>query len=165
SYWIARFFGLEDSEHRPGALPAPTGLVTTGATDTTVSLRWNPVDGATDYAVHRDGTRIATSDAVSYTDTGLTAGSTHTYAVAARDADGRTGRLSGTVTARTTGATATCWTADNHAHVRAGRATTLGGYTYAAGSGQYMGLYNTFVTHTLKESPAGHYTVVDGSCP
>ncbi len=165
SYWIARFFGLEDSEHRPGTLPAPTGLVPTGATDTTVNLRWNPVDGATDYAVHRDGIRITTSDAVSYTDTGLTAGSTHTYAVAARDADGRTGRLSGTVTARTTGATATCWTADNHAHVRAGRATTMGGYTYAAGSGQYMGLYNTFVTHTLKESPAGYYTVVDGSCP
>ncbi|MEW2634096.1 PHB depolymerase family esterase [Streptomyces sp. NPDC048389] len=58
-----------------------------------------------------------------------------------------------------------CWTDSNYAHVRAGRATTAGGYTYAKGSGQYMGLYNTFVTHTLKESPAGHYVVADGSCP
>ncbi|MGW0816402.1 extracellular catalytic domain type 1 short-chain-length polyhydroxyalkanoate depolymerase [Streptomyces viridiviolaceus] len=165
SYWITRFFGLAESEPQPGPLPAPAGLAATGTTDTTVSLSWNPVDGATGYAVHRDGTRIATPDSASYTDTGLTPGSTHTYAVAARGADGRTGPLSATVTARTTGATATCWTATNYAHVQAGRATTSGGYTYAVGSGQNMGLYNTFVTHTLKESPAGHFTVADGSCP
>ncbi|MFD4124619.1 alpha/beta hydrolase family esterase [Streptomyces globisporus] len=58
-----------------------------------------------------------------------------------------------------------CWTANNYEHVRAGRATTTGGQVYAKGSGQLLGLYNTFVTHTLKESPAGHYVVADGSCP
>ncbi|UYQ60472.1 alpha/beta hydrolase family esterase [Streptomyces peucetius] len=58
-----------------------------------------------------------------------------------------------------------CWTASNYAHVRAGRATTTGGHVCAKGSGQHMGLYNTFVTHTLKESPAGHYTLADGGCP
>ncbi|WP_257133828.1 extracellular catalytic domain type 1 short-chain-length polyhydroxyalkanoate depolymerase [Streptomyces sp. f51] len=58
-----------------------------------------------------------------------------------------------------------CWTANNYEHVRAGRATTTGGQVYAKGSGQHLGLYNTFVTHTLKESPAGHYVVADGSCP
>ncbi|MFJ9320299.1 extracellular catalytic domain type 1 short-chain-length polyhydroxyalkanoate depolymerase [Streptomyces globisporus] len=60
---------------------------------------------------------------------------------------------------------AVCWTANNYEHVRAGRATTTGGQVYAKGSGQLLGLYNTFVTHTLKESPAGHYVVADGSCP
>ncbi|MZG03311.1 PHB depolymerase family esterase [Streptomyces sp. SID5614] len=60
---------------------------------------------------------------------------------------------------------AACWTANNFEHVRAGRATTTGGQVYAKGSGQHLGLYNTFVTHTLKESPAGHYVVADGSCP
>ncbi|MFD8657381.1 alpha/beta hydrolase family esterase [Streptomyces globisporus] len=60
---------------------------------------------------------------------------------------------------------AACWTANNYEHVRAGRATTTGGQVYAKGSGQHLGLYNTFVTHTLKESPAGHYVVADGSCP
>ncbi|MFI0007152.1 extracellular catalytic domain type 1 short-chain-length polyhydroxyalkanoate depolymerase [Streptomyces globisporus] len=59
---------------------------------------------------------------------------------------------------------AACWTANNYEHVRAGRATT-GGQVYAKGSGQHLGLYNTFVTHTLKESPAGHYVLADGSCP
>ncbi|GGW40245.1 extracellular catalytic domain type 1 short-chain-length polyhydroxyalkanoate depolymerase [Streptomyces xantholiticus] len=58
-----------------------------------------------------------------------------------------------------------CWSDSNHTHVQAGRATTTGGYTYAKGSGQNMGLYNTFVTHTLKESPAGHYVVADDNCP
>ncbi|MFJ2224739.1 alpha/beta hydrolase family esterase [Streptomyces anulatus] len=58
-----------------------------------------------------------------------------------------------------------CWTADNYEHVHAGRATTTGGYVYAKGSGQQLGLYNTFVTHTLKESPAGHYVLADGTCP
>ncbi|MEW2063829.1 PHB depolymerase family esterase [Streptomyces sp. NPDC007002] len=60
---------------------------------------------------------------------------------------------------------AACWTANNYEHVRADRATTAGGQVYAKGSGQLLGLYNTFVTHTLKESPAGHYVLADGSCP
>ncbi|WP_375165590.1 PHB depolymerase family esterase [Streptomyces sp.] len=165
SYWITRFFGLEDPGSEPGSLPAPTGLATTGTTDTSIGLSWNPVDGATGYAVHRDGSPIATSGSTSYTDTGLSPGSSHTYAVAALGADGRTGRLSGAVTARTTGATAACWTATNYAHVQAGRATTSGGLTYAVGSGQNMGLYNTFVTRTLKESPVGYFTVADTTCP
>lgn len=58
-----------------------------------------------------------------------------------------------------------CWTASNYEHVRAGRATTTGGYAYAKGSGQSLGLYNTFLTRTLKESPPGHYTIATGSCP
>ncbi|MGW1599053.1 extracellular catalytic domain type 1 short-chain-length polyhydroxyalkanoate depolymerase [Streptomyces sp. NPDC002343] len=61
--------------------------------------------------------------------------------------------------------TAACWTASNYAHVQAGRATVGGGYTYAVGSGQNMGLSNTFVTHTLKESPTGYFTLADSGCP
>ncbi|MEU7281061.1 PHB depolymerase family esterase [Streptomyces sp. NPDC045431] len=60
---------------------------------------------------------------------------------------------------------ASCWTSSNYQHVQAGRATTNGGYTFAKGSQQNMGLYNTFVTHTLKESPTGWYSLADGACP
>lgn len=164
SHWITRFFGLAESDSEDGALPAPTGLAVTEATDTTIRLGWDPVDGAAGYTVYRDGAPVGTADSPSYTDTGLTAGSSHTYAVAARDADGRTGRLSGTITAHTTGAVIACWTATNYAHVQAGRAYTAGGYAYAKGSGQNMGLYNTFVVRTLKESPAGYFTLADGTC-
>ncbi|MFD5492933.1 extracellular catalytic domain type 1 short-chain-length polyhydroxyalkanoate depolymerase [Streptomyces sp. GDS52] len=165
SHWIAQFFGLTEP-FEDDRLPAPTGLAATDTTDTTVRLSWNAVDGAGDYVVYRDGAPdpLATAGATSYTDTGLTAGSSHTYAVAARDADGRPGRSSGAVTVRTTGGETACWTATNYAHVQAGRATTSGGYTYAKGSGQNMGLYNVFVTRTLRESPVGHFTVADGTC-
>ncbi|MEU3949662.1 PHB depolymerase family esterase [Streptomyces sp. NPDC029526] len=164
SHWIARFFGLDGSDPDPERLPAPTGLATTGVTDTSIGLTWNAVDSATGYTVYRDGAPVTTVDTPSHTDTGLAPGSSHTYSVAARDADGRAGDRSTLLTARTTGATATCWTATNYAHVQAGRATTSGGYTYAKGSQENMGLYNIFVTHTLKESPAGHFSVADGNC-
>ncbi|MEU6674393.1 PHB depolymerase family esterase [Streptomyces sp. NPDC046925] len=165
SYWITGFFGLDGSAPDPGGLPAPAGLAATGATDTSVTLKWNSVTGAASYAVYRDGTRVATPAAPPFTDTGLSPGGSHTYTVAARDSDGEEGARSAAVTASTTGSGATCWTANNYQHVQAGRATTSGGYTYAKGSGQNMGLYNVAVTHTLKESPAGHYVIADGACP
>lgn len=54
-------------------------------------------------------------------------------------------------------------TATNYAHVTAGRATSSGGYAYAKGSGQLMGLYNTFYNSTLANTAANYYVV--GSCP
>ena len=60
---------------------------------------------------------------------------------------------------------AACHEASNYAHVQAGRATTRSGYVYAVGSGQAMGLYNTYVRHTLRESPPGYYAVADSGCP
>ncbi|MEU8431586.1 PHB depolymerase family esterase [Streptomyces sp. NPDC029216] len=165
SYWITGFFGLDGSAPQPGGLPAPDGLSTTGVTDTSVTLAWNDVSAAASYAVYRDGVRIATPTGSPFTDTGLSPGSTHTYAVAARDAAGAEGARSAETSATTTGAPARCWTADNYQQVRAGRATSDGAYAYAKGSHQNLGLYNTFTTHTLKESPAGYYVIADGTCP
>lgn len=100
-----------------------------------------------------------------YTDTGLTAGTAYTKTIAALDAAGEAGAASAPVTATTTGgATATCCTGTNYAQVAAGRAHTSGGYTYANGSNANMGLYNVFVTHTLKESPAGYFVIADTGC-
>ncbi|MGZ2360641.1 PHB depolymerase family esterase [Streptomyces sp. 372A] len=59
---------------------------------------------------------------------------------------------------------AQCYTATNYAHVTAGRAHMSGGYVYANGSGQNMGLYNVFVSHTLKESPTGYFVIADSGC-
>ena len=60
-------------------------------------------------------------------------------------------------------AVCTEYTANNYSHVTAGRATTSGGYAYALGSGDNLGLYNIFVTTTLAETSAGYYE--QGSCP
>ncbi|WUS96788.1 PHB depolymerase family esterase [Streptomyces sp. NBC_00708] len=59
---------------------------------------------------------------------------------------------------------AQCYTATNYAHVTAGRAHMSGGYVYANGSNQNMGLYNVFVSHTLKETPAGYFVIADSGC-
>jgi poly(hydroxyalkanoate) depolymerase family esterase len=57
-----------------------------------------------------------------------------------------------------------CFTDSNYNQVAAGRAHQSGGYTYANGSNQAMGLWNTFVVHTLKETSANYYVLADGSC-
>jgi hypothetical protein len=93
--------------------------------------------------VYRDGARVATPTAAPFTDTGLSAGSGHVYSVAAWNAAGTEGVCSAEITATTNGATPRCWTANNWQQVQAGRATTNGGYVYAKGSNQNMGLYNT----------------------
>ncbi|MFF3212838.1 alpha/beta hydrolase family esterase [Streptomyces sp. NPDC002886] len=63
------------------------------------------------------------------------------------------------------GEPAACWKANNYQQVQAGRATTDGSYAYARGSGQNLGLYNLYVTHTLKESPPGYFVIADTGCP
>ncbi|SCL16547.1 feruloyl esterase [Micromonospora nigra] len=53
----------------------------------------------------------------------------------------------------------TCVTASNYAHVSAGRAYHSGGYAYARGSNQRMGLYNIFYTTTLRQTAPAHWTI------
>jgi poly(hydroxyalkanoate) depolymerase family esterase len=56
-----------------------------------------------------------------------------------------------------------CYTASNYAQTTAGRAYQSGGYTYADGSNQNMGLWNTFTTTSLEETSPGYYIIVS-SC-
>ncbi|MEV4657726.1 PHB depolymerase family esterase [Micromonospora sp. NPDC049301] len=53
----------------------------------------------------------------------------------------------------------TCVTASNYAHVSAGRAYQSGGYAYANGSNQRMGLYNTFYTSALKQTGPNYWVI------
>ncbi|NJP33532.1 extracellular catalytic domain type 1 short-chain-length polyhydroxyalkanoate depolymerase [Micromonospora thermarum] len=53
----------------------------------------------------------------------------------------------------------TCVTASNYAHVTAGRAYQSGGYAYANGSNQRMGLYNTFYSTTLKQTGPNYWVI------
>ena len=89
------------------------------------------------------------------------------WTVRAADANGAEGATSaaasGTTLAASGGGTATCTTASNYAHTLAGRAYAAGGYTYALGSNQNMGLWNVFVTNTLKQTSTNYYVI--GTCP
>lgn len=191
SYYTARFWGLDGSNPGDGGgtgtLPAPAGLKVTGTTDTTAALGWTAVGGAASYNVYRNGAKAGSTAAAAYTDTGLTAGTAYTYTVTAVDSAGKEGPAAAAVTATTTAASGTgggtggaagggtggtggtggsgqCFTASNYAQVTAGRAYQSGGYTYANGSNQNMGLWNLFVTHTLKETGSNYYVISDSGC-
>ncbi|MFF9315567.1 PHB depolymerase family esterase [Streptomyces sp. NPDC014748] len=167
SYHTAKFWGLDRSDGGgSGTLPAPSAVTVTATTDTTESLAWNAVDGAASYAVYRDGAKVGAPAGTTYTDTGLSAGTTYTYTVAAVDGTGAAGAASAPVTATTTGATPApkCYTDNNYNQVKAGRAHQSGGYTYANGSNQNMGLYNVAITHTLKETSPAYFVIADSGC-
>jgi len=53
--------------------------------------------------------------------------------------------------------TADCITASNYAHTISGRAYTLGGFTFALGSQQPLGLWNTSINSTLKQTTPGYW--------
>jgi poly(3-hydroxybutyrate) depolymerase len=146
------------------ALPAPTGVSLSGATNTSMTIGWSGVAGAASYNVFRNGNKVNALGVTgtSFTDTGLSSGTSYTWTVAGVDANGVQGALSAPVSGATTGAVATCYTASNYNHTAAGRAYVLGGYTYANGSNQNMGLWNTFVVTTLKQTGANYYVI--GSC-
>jgi len=92
------------SDTTPPSQPNGLTAVATGATG--ASLAWGAATdnmGVTGYIVRRNGTQIATPTATSFADTGLSAGTTYTYTVAARDA---AGNVSSAVSASVTTASA-----------------------------------------------------------
>ena len=150
------------------ALPAPTGVGTSGATASSMVVGWGAVSGAASYNVYRNANKVNALpvSGTSYTDTGLAASTTYSWTVRAADANGAEGATSAAASGTTLaapGGGATCTTASNYAHVQAGRATQTGGYTYAKGSNQNMGLWNVFVTTTLKQTSPNYYVI--GTCP
>lgn len=78
--------------------------------------------------------------------------------------DGTEPTASPTATASPTPTAGVCVRASNYAHVTAGRAHQSGGYTYANGSNQYMGLYNVFTTHGLQQTGPDYWVIADTAC-
>ncbi|MGW7365496.1 glycosyl hydrolase family 18 protein [Streptomyces sp. NPDC054841] len=92
----------------PGDNPpsAPGTPSASNITDTSVTLSWTAATddkGIKNYDVLRDGTKVATVTGLTYTNTGLTAGTDYSYTVQARDTADQTGPVSGARAVRTTG--------------------------------------------------------------
>src|SRR5437660_2025360 len=69
----------------------PTGLTAAAAGSTGATLSWSASTdnvGVTGYIVRRNGVQVATPATTSFADTGLSAATTYSYTVAARDAAG-----------------------------------------------------------------------------
>jgi poly(3-hydroxybutyrate) depolymerase len=146
-------------------LAAPTGVATSGATASSMVVAWAGVTGAAGYHVYRNGARVTASPVAgtSHTDNGLAPATTYSWSVTAVDGNGAESAASAPASGTTTGTAAACFTASNYAHTTAGRARVSGGYALANGSNQNMGLWNVFVTTTLKQTAPNFYVI--GSCP
>ncbi|MFD6886224.1 glycosyl hydrolase family 18 protein [Streptomyces sp. NPDC059957] len=95
--------GTNPTDNPPSAPGTPTA---SGVTDTGLTLGWAAATddkGVKNYDVFRGGAKIATVTSPSYTDSGLTKGTTYTYTVTARDTIDQTGPSSGALSVTTTG--------------------------------------------------------------
>ncbi|WP_435191732.1 glycosyl hydrolase family 18 protein [Streptomyces sp. bgisy126] len=97
-----------DGSTQPGDNPpsAPGTPVASNVTNTSAKLTWTAATddkGVKNYDVLRNGTKVATTTALTHTDTGLTAGTDYSYTVVARDTIDQTGPAAGPVAVRTTG--------------------------------------------------------------
>ena len=123
-----------------------------------MTVSWSGVDGAASYNVYRIAGKV---NALSVTST------TYSWTVKAVDGNNQESAASTAAAGTTTGTppppAAVCYTVSSYAHITAGRANVLGGYTYANGSAQYLGLWNIYTTTTLEQTGAIYYVI--GTCP
>jgi hypothetical protein len=90
---------------------APTGLVVNGATTTSLNLSWTAnTDTVTGYKIYQNGSPLATQSGTTYTASGLSAGSSYTYTVAAYNATNIGATTAGSGTTLPTTATITTLT-------------------------------------------------------
>lgn len=83
-----------------GAPSTPTGLAATAASSSQINLTWTQTSGATSYDIYRDTSptgsfarigsepTVSSGSTTSYSDTGLTAGTTYYYKISALNASG-----------------------------------------------------------------------------
>jgi endoglucanase Acf2 len=91
-----------DSDTQPPT--PPTGLTSPGKSSSSVSLAWNASTdnvGVAGYRIYRGGANVGTSSGTTFTDTGLSAGTSYTYMVRAFDAAGNESGASNSVTVTT----------------------------------------------------------------
>jgi Zn-dependent metalloprotease/chitodextrinase len=83
---------------------APTSLSSANITNSTVSLSWNAASdnvGVTGYDVYKNGSFLATATSTSYNVSGLTANTTYSFYVKAKDAAGNTSSASSSINVTT----------------------------------------------------------------
>ncbi|MGE0076680.1 MAG: M4 family metallopeptidase, partial [Bacteroidales bacterium] len=89
---------------------APTNLASSNITESSVSLSWTASTdnvAVTGYDIYRNGTLLATTTSTSYSVTGLTASTTYTFYVKAKDAAGNVSSASSTISVTTSVSTDT----------------------------------------------------------
>lgn len=151
-----------------GSAAAPT-LTAGTPTYNSVPLSWAAVSGTIGYnfyySTSSTGTRTAANanpvTGTSYTVAGLTASTAYTFWGTSVDSSNLESAASASVSAATANPPyCKLWTDSNYNHVAASRATqNSSSHAIAVGSGNDMGLDNTYTNTTLREAPVGYFTI------
>ena len=146
---------------------SPQGLSVTARTQGSITLDWadNAEADLAAYVVTLDGAQVAEVTASTYRFEGLAPGTGYTLGVAARDQAGNASAPSTLAASTEAGFSCRATTSSNYAHTTAGRAARCGAYaSYACtvGSGENLGLWNTYTTTTVREVSAGYFE--KGAC-
>ncbi|NQX69381.1 discoidin domain-containing protein [Paenibacillus alba] len=109
---FARFMWAKNQLNTAGgdtqAPTTPTNLTAAAVSGNQINLSWTASTdnvGVTGYNVYRGGVFVGSSTTTSYSDTGLTASTTYSYTVKAKDVAGNQSAASSTATATTTSST------------------------------------------------------------
>ncbi len=145
----------------------PTGLASTSATQTSISVSWNPSTdnvGVTGYGAYRNSAPAGNPTGTSYSFTALTCGTSYTLAVDAADAAGNR-----SAQATVTAATAVCPVPDTQAPATPGNFHTTGQTTTSVSLAWNAATDNIGVTGygvyrggALVSSPTGLAATVSG---
>src|SRR6266568_3332701 len=152
----------------------PTGLTAAVAGSTGANLSWSASTdnvGVTGYIVRRNGVQVATPATTSFADTGLSAATTYSYTVAARDAAGNISANSATASV-TTGSTppppsnsaGLAWDAVTVSALNGYRVyfgTAPGTYLQPVGQGINVGNATTYTVMGLASGTRYYFAVTD----
>ncbi len=152
----------------------PTGLTAAAAGSTGANLSWSASTdnvGVTGYIVRRNGVQVATPATTSFADTGLSAATTYSYTVAARDAAGNISPNSATASV-TTGNTppppsssaGLAWdavTVPSLSGYRVYFGTAPGTYLQPVGQGISVGNATTYTVMGLASGTRYYFAVTD----
>jgi hypothetical protein len=141
-----------------GVPDTPTGLTVSkysgSGSDTKLSLSWTRVDGATGYYIYRDTSSsgsfpllatISSGSTVSYTDTGLSAGTTYYYRITAVNSNGESA-ASAAVSAATCASVEHGTVSGSSCAITCDSGYTLSGGSCIQSSGGSSGLFNPGAT-------------------
>ena len=150
----------------------PTGLTAAVAGSSGANLSWSASTdnvGVTGYIVRRNGIQVATPATTSFADTGLSAATTYTYTVAARDAAGNTSPNSASVNVTTpppslSNSAVLAWdavTVPSLSGYRVYFGTAPGTYLQSLGQGISVGNVITYTVMGLASGTRYYFAVTD----
>lgn len=131
----------------------PAGLSSSSVSSSGAVIGWTPSTdnvGVTGYIVYRNGVQVGTSTTASYTDSGLTASTTYTYTIKAKDAAGNVSPASSSLSVTTSAASTTGVTVT----FKINATTSVGENVYITGNQAILGNWSTAQDAARKCNPA-----------